>query len=54
MTTTDIVVDETDIVVDKKDENIQDDSNSKPRPPKFISFSLLMGQVILSDLQMHL
>ena len=29
-------------------------SNSKPRPLKFISFSLLIGQVILGDLHLHL
>ena len=50
MIATNIVVDETDVVVDKKDENIQNDSNSMLKLPKFISFSLLIGQVILSDL----
>ena len=54
MTVTDVVVDETDVIVDKKDKNTQDNSNNKPRPPKFISFSLLMDQVILNDLQIHL
>ena len=50
MTTTDVVIDETDVVVDEKDENTQSDGNRKSRPSKFISFLLLIGQVILSDL----
>ena len=39
-----------DVVVDEKGENIQDNSNSKLRSSKFISLSLLIGQVILCDL----
>ena len=54
MTATDGVVNETNVVIDEKDENIQGNSNSKLRPPKFISYSLLIGQVILSNLQIHL
>lgn len=40
----------TDVVVKEKDENIQNNGNSKPRPSNFISFLFLIGQVILSDL----
>ena len=34
--------------------NSNGNSNNKPRIPKFINFSLPIGQVILSDLQLHL
>lgn len=54
MTRTKIVVDETDVVVNEKDKNTQGNNSIKLIPPEFISFSLPMGQVIPSDLQIYL
>ncbi len=31
----------------------ENDNNSKPRPPKFINFLLLIDQNVLSDLQLQ-
>ena len=50
MTATDLVDDKTDVVINEKDKNIQGNSNSKPRSSKFITFLLLISQVILSNL----
>ena len=54
MTATDDVINETDVVINEKDENTQGNSNTKPRLPKFINFSLLLGQSILINLYLHL
>ena len=58
MTAIDIIVDEFNwkkkILVATTSDFGDSNSNSKPRSPKFLSFLLLMGQVILNDLQIHL
>lgn len=43
MIATNVVVDETDIIIDEKDENTEGNSNSKLKTPKFINFSLLIN-----------